>query len=109
MILANFVIGAVFFSLGWIYFYAPNLVLYLNKIARELLFNDRLILLERRKLAILFFCLSFITLFMGFSSLTQLRIHKMEETTKSKIIWQTLARKYPYDKVIREQLRKTGL
>lgn len=109
MIFANFVIGAVFFSLGWIYFYAPNLVLRLNRIAREILFNDRLILLERRKLAILFFCLSFIVLFMGFSSLTQLRLHKMEETTKSKIVWQILARKYPNDKIIREQLKKTGL
>jgi len=61
------------FIIGWVYLYKPNLVLHLNRIAREFLFNDRLILVKRKRLAVLFFCFSFIALFMGVNSLTTLQ------------------------------------
>ena len=71
MIFLKLTLGILFFFLGWIYLYKSNLVLNFNKIARELIFNDRTILLERKKLAILFFCLSFIALYMSYSSITR--------------------------------------
>lgn len=71
MIFLKLFAGILFFILGWIYFYKSNLVLTINRIAREAFFNDRIILLERKKLAILFFCLSFLALFMGTSSLSK--------------------------------------
>ena len=72
MITIKIILGILLLALGWVYFFKSNLVLTLNKIVRETLFNDRIILLERKKLAILFFCLSFVTLYMGFSSLVNL-------------------------------------
>jgi tetratricopeptide (TPR) repeat protein len=71
MILVKFAFGLIFFFLGWIYFFKSNLVLSLNKLVRDYFFDDRLVLLKRKKLAILFFCLSFVALYMGFSSLSQ--------------------------------------
>jgi len=72
MIAIKIILGILLLALGWVYFFKSNLVLTLNRIARETLFNDRIILLERKKLAILLFCLSFVTLYMGFSSLINL-------------------------------------
>jgi len=72
MIFAKILFGILFLVIGWVYFYKPNLVMTINKLARESFFNDRIILLERKKLAILFFCLSFVALYMGFSSLANL-------------------------------------
>ena len=69
MIVLKLVFGLLFFLLGWIYLYKSNVVLNLNRIARDLLFNDRTVLLERKKLAIFFFCMSFVALYMGISSL----------------------------------------
>jgi tetratricopeptide (TPR) repeat protein len=69
MIVLKLLLGVFFFFLGWIYLYKSNIVLMLNKIAREVLFNDRLVLLGRKKVAILFFCLSFVALYMGITSL----------------------------------------
>lgn len=70
MITLKLFFGVFFFLLGWVYLYKSNLVVELNRIARDILFNDRRVLLERKKLAILFFCLSFMALYMGLSSLT---------------------------------------
>ncbi len=71
MIFLKFAFGILFFFLGWMYLYKSNLVISMNRIAREALFNDRRVLLDRKKLSILFFCLSFVALFMAFSSLTE--------------------------------------
>ena len=71
MIFLKFVIGILFLFLGWIYFFKPKLVADLNRFAREIIFNDRRILLERRQLAILFFLLSVVFIFMAFSSLSE--------------------------------------
>ena len=68
MVLLKIVLGLLLIALGWIYFFRPNLVLAFNRFAREIFFNDRIILLERKKVAILFFCLSFVALYMGFTS-----------------------------------------
>ena len=62
-------LGILFIMLGWVYFYRPNLVLAFHQLVREKFLNDRIILLERKKVAILFFCLSFIALYMGVTSL----------------------------------------
>ena len=70
MIFVKIILGVTFLALGWIYFFKPNLVLSLNKLARESFFNDRIILIERKKLSVFFFCMSFVALYMGFSSLT---------------------------------------
>jgi tetratricopeptide (TPR) repeat protein len=69
MIILKLVFGVFFIFIGWVYLYKSNMVLTLNRIVRETFFNDRLVLLERKKVAIFFFCLSFVALFMGFSSL----------------------------------------
>src|SRR5689334_8450332 len=71
MIFLKFFCGILFFTLGWMFLFKSTLILTINRIAREMVFNDRLILLGRKKLAILFFCLSFVALHMGFSALTQ--------------------------------------
>lgn len=76
MIFLKFAFGILCFFLGWVYLYKSNILLNLNRIAREVVFNDRLILLERKRLAIVFFCLSFVALYMGFSSLTGWLISK---------------------------------
>ena len=71
MTLVKLTLGGFFLALGWIYFFNPNLVLALNRIIRETILNDRIILLERKKMAILFFCLSFIALYMGLTALAK--------------------------------------
>lgn len=74
------ILGILFLFLGWIYFYKPNLVVNINRIIRETFFNDKHTLLKRKKLAILFFCLSFIALYMGFTSMAR-KIEKQEKDT----------------------------
>lgn len=69
MVYAKLAIGVLFLLLGWIYLYQPNLVSRLNSFARDVLFNDRVILLSRKKVSIVFFCISFIAVFMGLSSM----------------------------------------
>ena len=80
MILIKIVLGLLLLLLGWVYFFRPNLVLALNKVARELFFNDRIVLLERKKVAILLFCLSIIALYMGYTSLTDRLCRKGENS-----------------------------
>lgn len=80
MILIKLALGIILFSIGWIYLYKSNIVLNINRLAREIIFNDRLILLYRNRLAILFFCLSFITLFMAFTTFTNTIINEQENS-----------------------------
>jgi tetratricopeptide (TPR) repeat protein len=79
MIFLKIFAGIIFFFLGLIYLYKSDLVLSLNRIAREIIFSDRIILLKRKKLAILFFCLSFIALYMGFTSLANVLVDENEK------------------------------
>ena len=69
MVFVKLALGILFLLLGWVYLYKPNLVSRINSFAREKLFNDRVILLSRKKVSIVFFCLAFVTLFMGISSM----------------------------------------
>ncbi|MBN1824567.1 MAG: tetratricopeptide repeat protein [Endomicrobiales bacterium] len=69
MVFLKLTIGVLFLTLGVIFLYQPNLMLRMNQLARELLFNDKRLLLERKRLAIFFFALSFVALYMGFTSL----------------------------------------
>ena len=68
MIILKLAFGAVFFLLGWVYLYKPNLIVALNRVARDVFFNDRSILLQRKKASILFFCLALLALYMGVTS-----------------------------------------
>ncbi|HBU70141.1 MAG TPA: hypothetical protein DEE98_07150 [Elusimicrobia bacterium] len=70
MLFLKLFLGILFFVLGWVYLYNPSLVLKINQFAREAVFNDRFLLLERKKLSILFFCASFLALYMGYSSIS---------------------------------------
>jgi len=70
MVYAKLTLGVLFLSLGWIYLYKPKLVSRINNFARDVLFNDRVILLARKKVSIVFFCLSFVAIFMGLSSMS---------------------------------------
>ncbi|MFC1500833.1 tetratricopeptide repeat protein [Elusimicrobiota bacterium] len=79
LVLFKFTIGIFLFILGLIFLYKSNVILNLNRIARELIFNDRIILLKRKKLAIWMFCLSFVALYMGFSSYAGMVISKNEK------------------------------
>ena len=72
MIFLKIVLGVFFLFLGLIYLYNPNLVLNINRVVREVFFNDKKVILERKKLAILFFCFAFLPLYMGFTSLAGL-------------------------------------
>lgn len=69
MIALKLVLAILFLLLGWIYLYNPNIILYINRFARETLFNDRSVLLQRKKLSILFFSLSILALYMGATSI----------------------------------------
>ena len=71
MIYLKFGLGALFFLLGLIYLYKSDLVLGFYRFARESVFNDRALLLKRKKLAVSLFCLSLIATYMGFSSLAK--------------------------------------
>jgi tetratricopeptide (TPR) repeat protein len=71
MLLLKFILGIFFLFLGWIYFFRPKFVADFNKFARETVFNDRRILLERKKLAIFFFLISFAFTYFAFSSLSE--------------------------------------
>lgn len=62
-------LGIIFLILGYIFLYNPNILINFNRFAKEVLFNDRIILTSRKKLSIMFFALSFVALFMGISSL----------------------------------------
>jgi tetratricopeptide (TPR) repeat protein len=69
MIFFKIILGLFFLFLGLIYLYNQNLVLNINRVVRDVFFNDKKVILERKKLAILFFCFAFISLYMGFTSL----------------------------------------
>jgi tetratricopeptide (TPR) repeat protein len=79
MVAIKLVLGLIFLFLGWVYLYNPNLVLDINRIIRDILFNDKQILLARKKLAIVYFFLSFVFLYMGITSLARI----MEQTDKT--------------------------
>lgn len=68
MITLKLAIGVAFLITGWVFLYKPNLLQYLNQQAREHVFNDRILLLHRKKLAVVFFCLSVLALYMGLTS-----------------------------------------
>jgi tetratricopeptide (TPR) repeat protein len=71
MVLIKLGCGIILLALGLIYLFQPAIVLSINNFVRTVVFDDRIILLSRKKLSTLFFCLSFIILYMGFSSFSQ--------------------------------------
>ena len=67
--------------LGLVYFFNSTVLLRINAFIRSTLFDDRIILLKRKKLAILFFCLSFIFLNIGFAAFSS-HIAQSEDSWK---------------------------
>ncbi|MDI6756664.1 MAG: tetratricopeptide repeat protein [Endomicrobiia bacterium] len=59
------IIGAALLALGAAFLYKPPLILSLNSLIRELLANDKRVILYHKKIAIFLISLSFIALYMG--------------------------------------------
>lgn len=62
-------VGVFFFLLGLGYLYKPGVIERVNAILRETLLNDAYIALERRKWGVFFLLISFLFLYLGYSSL----------------------------------------
>ena len=60
--------GCLFFILGLGYLYRPDLIERMNSIIREYFLNDAHIALERRKWGMFFLLVSFLFLYMSWSS-----------------------------------------
>ena len=61
--------------------YRPQTLQVLNRIARDTIFSDRVILLHRKKLAMLFFCVSFIVIYAALAHLDITRRELRKTTT----------------------------
>ncbi|OGR83770.1 MAG: hypothetical protein A2902_02910 [Elusimicrobia bacterium RIFCSPLOWO2_01_FULL_64_13] len=70
--LAVFFASLVFFIIGLAFIYKPTWLVRINKVFRERIFNDNLILLQRRKKGVLFLLLFFIFLFWSYHRLATL-------------------------------------
>ncbi len=68
MIALKLAIGFLLLISGFLFYYAPDIVYRINRIAREYIFSDRIVLLYHKKIAMLFISVSFVALYMGFSS-----------------------------------------
>jgi hypothetical protein len=71
MLLIKLFFGVVFLILGWVYLFNTNLVININRIVKEYLFNDRQILLARKKIAILYLFIALILIYTSIASLYQ--------------------------------------
>ncbi|MFH1368700.1 MAG: tetratricopeptide repeat protein [Elusimicrobiota bacterium] len=69
MLTLKLLLGFFFFVLGWVLLFTPNILLSLNRLVRDRIFNDRIILMQRKKLSIFCFCLSMLALYVGVTSL----------------------------------------
>lgn len=58
MILSIYFLSLLFFVLGWIYYSRPQTIARINVFFRQKVFNDRYILLKRKKIGILFFTIA---------------------------------------------------
>lgn len=61
--------GVLFGVLGLGYLYRPDLIERMNAVLRNYILNDAYIALERRKWGMFFLLMSFLFLYMGWSSL----------------------------------------
>ena len=55
MVLSIYFLSLLFLILGWIYYYNPARIQKINGFFREKIFNDRYLLLKRKKIAVVFF------------------------------------------------------
>lgn len=65
--------GLICLVLGLGYLYRPDLITRMNALLREYILNDAHIALERKKWGIFFLLMSFLFLYMGFSTMVRLR------------------------------------
>lgn len=58
MVLSIYFLSLISFIMGWIYYYRPQYVQKINAYFKNIIFNDRNILLKRKKIAVVFLLLS---------------------------------------------------
>jgi tetratricopeptide (TPR) repeat protein len=75
MVLSIYFLSLIFFMLGWIYYSKPGVIQNINNFFKNRIFNDRNILLKRKKIAIVFFIAACLLLTSGF-------IRALEEQNK---------------------------
>lgn len=63
--------GLIFLAMGLGYLYRPDLIARLNAILRDYLFNDAYMALERKKWGLFFLLLSFLFIYMGYTSVAR--------------------------------------
>lgn len=66
--------GVIFLSLGIIYSFMPGVVLWFNQFVREVLCNDRTAILQRKKIAIVFYLLALGAILSGILSILENRL-----------------------------------
>lgn len=64
-------LGVIFFVMGIGYLYNARFILNVNALFRDLLFNDRFVLLRKRRAGVLLLLLSLVVFYMGFTALTR--------------------------------------
>ncbi len=60
-------VGLFFLLWGLAYLYRPDLVIKFNALIRHFIFNDRLLILHRRRIGVVMLFIAFVLLFIGFS------------------------------------------
>ncbi|MCL2145279.1 MAG: hypothetical protein FWH43_07320 [Endomicrobia bacterium] len=78
MVLLIYLLSLVFLIFGWIYYYKPARIQKINIFFKEKIFNDRYVLLERKKISVVFFLAACLLFTSGFI--------KSQEEKKKKII-----------------------
>lgn len=58
MVLSIYFLSLISFIMGWIYYYKPQSVQKINGYFKNIIFNDRNVLLKRKKIAVVFLLLS---------------------------------------------------
>jgi tetratricopeptide (TPR) repeat protein len=90
MVLSIYFISLIFFALGWIFYYKPGTTQKINGFFRNRIFNDRHILLKRKKIAIVFFIAACIFITSGF-------VRALEEQKRKQLPFKTINHELAFD------------
>ncbi|MCL1971614.1 MAG: hypothetical protein FWG57_01320 [Endomicrobia bacterium] len=102
MVLSIYFLSLLFFILGWIYYYKPSRVQKINNFFREKIFNDRYLLLKRKKIAVVFFMAACLLFTSGFikSQDEKKKISIQIESEDKEVLFDAIA---SYNKRLAEQ------
>jgi len=75
--MSKVIVGIILLVLGIIYGFVPGVVFWFNHLVREFICNDRTILLQRKKIAIIFFFLAMLALLSGLVNILQKHIESL--------------------------------